>query len=366
MNTRILQSLIALALIASVHQAAAQSTAFTYQGRLTSGTIAANGSYDLTFSLFSVSSGAGQVGSTYPAPATPVSNGLFTVTLDFGANFPGANRWLEIGVRTNGGGAYTTLSPRQAITATPYAVFATTSGTASNLVNGSVVKSLNGLRDDVTLAAGTNMTITPNGNTLTLAAVGAGGSGIWSVLNNNAYYNAGNVGIGTTTPSTYGHGGTARILEVNNSGTTLNSQAHLMLYSGVSSLADSAMGTVTWAQPGGMAAYIGAQTRSTTPNMPSAMLTFGTRKSGEASATPKMFITEDGNVGIGTSTPANRLDVAGNVGITGNETFGAATRQMLSLYDYGIYQYGIGVQNSALYQRAGLEHLHKSYSVLGV
>jgi hypothetical protein len=96
------------------------------------------------------------------------------------------------------------------------------------------------------------------------------------------------------------------------------------------------------------------------------MLTFGTRKSGEASATPKMFITEDGNVGIGTSTPANRLDVAGNVGITGNETFGAATRQMLSLYDYGIYQYGIGVQNSALYQRAGLEHLHKSYSVLGV
>jgi hypothetical protein len=354
MNTRILQSLIALALIASVHQAAAQSTTFTYQGRLTDGTNAANGSYDLTFSLFSVSSGPGQVGSIYITSATPVSNGLFTVTLDFGANFPGANRWLEISVRTNGGGAYTTLSPRQAITATPYAVFATTSGTASNLVNGSVVKSLNGLRDDVTLAAGTNMTITPNGNTLTLAAVGAGGSGIWSVLNNNAYYNAGNVGIGTTTPSTYGHGGTARILEVNNSGTTLNSQAHLMLYSGVSSLADSAMGTVTWAQPGGMAAYIGAQTRSTTPNMPSAMLTFGTRKSGEASATPKMFITEDGNVGIGTSTPANRLDVAGNVGITGMESFGASTRQMITLYDSGVNStFGIGVQDGAFYQRCG-------------
>jgi len=59
-----------------------------------------------------------------------VSNGLFTVTLDFGANFPGANRWLEIGVRTNGGGAYTTLSPRQALTATPYAIMA---GNAANL-----------------------------------------------------------------------------------------------------------------------------------------------------------------------------------------------------------------------------------------
>src|SRR5437867_1402125 len=66
---------------------------------------------------------------------------------------------------------------------------------------GTVVKSLNGLRDDLTLAAGANLTITPNGNTLTLAAAGAGGSGTWSVLNNNAYYTNGNVGIGTTTPA---------------------------------------------------------------------------------------------------------------------------------------------------------------------
>src|ERR1035437_5440178 len=101
-----------------------QGTAFTYQGRLTDGTNAANGRYDLTFSLFSVSSGPGQVGSIYITSASPVSNGLFTVTLDFGAGvFTGPARWLEISVRTNGGGAYTTLSPRQAITATPYALF---------------------------------------------------------------------------------------------------------------------------------------------------------------------------------------------------------------------------------------------------
>jgi hypothetical protein len=34
-----------------------------------------------------------------------ISNGLFAVTLDFGADlFNGVPRWLGIGVRTNGGG----------------------------------------------------------------------------------------------------------------------------------------------------------------------------------------------------------------------------------------------------------------------
>jgi formylglycine-generating enzyme required for sulfatase activity len=108
----------------------AQGTAFTYQGRLNSSGSPANGSYDLTFALFSVSSGAGQVGVTLTNTATPVSNGVFTVTLDFGANFPGANRWLEIAVRTNGGASFATLIPRQALTATPYAM---TAGTATSL-----------------------------------------------------------------------------------------------------------------------------------------------------------------------------------------------------------------------------------------
>ena len=50
------------------------------------------------------------------------------VLLDFGnGTFSGAARWLEIGVRTNGSsGSYTLLSPRQAITATPYAILANT------------------------------------------------------------------------------------------------------------------------------------------------------------------------------------------------------------------------------------------------
>src|SRR5262245_48479046 len=62
----------------------AQGTAFTYQGRLNEGANPASGSYDLQFGLWNAASGPAQVGSTLNRTATPVSNGVFTVTLDFG------------------------------------------------------------------------------------------------------------------------------------------------------------------------------------------------------------------------------------------------------------------------------------------
>ena len=53
-----------------------------------------------------------------------IANGLFTVTLDFGASaFDGNARWLEIAARPGAStGAYTPLTPRQPLNATPYAV----------------------------------------------------------------------------------------------------------------------------------------------------------------------------------------------------------------------------------------------------
>jgi len=130
MKTKFNSLFIMLALLALVHQAVAQGTAFTYQGRLNSGTNPATGNYDLTFTLFNASSGGSDVAGPLTNSATGVSNGLFLVTLDFGGIFNGTDYWLEIGVRTNGNGVFTTLAPRQQITPTPYALFATT---ASNL-----------------------------------------------------------------------------------------------------------------------------------------------------------------------------------------------------------------------------------------
>jgi len=99
----------------------AQGTAFTYQGALGSNGASANGFFDVTFSLWNAASGPSQLGTTL-TNSVSVSNGVFNVTLDFGNQFPGANRWLEIGVRTNGNGAFTVLTPRQLLTSTPYAI----------------------------------------------------------------------------------------------------------------------------------------------------------------------------------------------------------------------------------------------------
>src|SRR5437870_13750850 len=63
-----------------------QASSFTYQGRLTDGGTAANGNYDLQFAIFDSLSGGAQVGSTQTINTVAVSNGVFTVSLDFGAN----------------------------------------------------------------------------------------------------------------------------------------------------------------------------------------------------------------------------------------------------------------------------------------
>jgi hypothetical protein len=76
------------ALNSQLSTAHAQGTAFTYQGRLNDGGSPASGSYDLQFGLWSAASGPAQLGSTLTNVATAVSNGLCTVTLDFGSHTP--------------------------------------------------------------------------------------------------------------------------------------------------------------------------------------------------------------------------------------------------------------------------------------
>ena len=170
-----------------VSQVVAQGTAFTYQGRLNAQGVAANGSYDLTFALYDSLGGGNVVGLPVTNSAVSVSNGLFTLTLDFGSGvFPGANRWLEIGVRTNGSQApFVTLNPRQQTTATPYAIQALGAAQAASVAAGSI----------------TGAGLAPGAASANLQASGqsgvASGGVVLSATDSTALASAGYVKIGT-------------------------------------------------------------------------------------------------------------------------------------------------------------------------
>lgn len=104
-------------------------TAFTYQGYLEETQAPADGPYDFVFRLHDAVAGGNQVGPSLSQDDVVVTDGVFTVQLDFGAAFGPDARWLAIEVRPGAsGGAYTPLAPRQPVTATPVALFAMSGG----------------------------------------------------------------------------------------------------------------------------------------------------------------------------------------------------------------------------------------------
>ncbi|HEV8481516.1 MAG TPA: hypothetical protein VGR66_12045 [Candidatus Eisenbacteria bacterium] len=112
---------------------AAAGSAFTYQGLLRNGGNLAQGSHDFIFALYADSTGSTLIGTSQSALGVAVNNGFFTVALDFGAAaFDGNARWLDIQVRPAGGGAYTALTPRQALRPVPYATRAINGPTGSS------------------------------------------------------------------------------------------------------------------------------------------------------------------------------------------------------------------------------------------
>jgi hypothetical protein len=179
----------ACSLFTAVNPACAQGTAFTYQGRLSDGPNPANGNYDLTFALFNAGSGPSQVGGTISNTGVAITNGLFTLPLDFGNVFDGSARWLEIGVRTSGGGGFAILAPRQPLTPAPYAIMAESfdlrlpsSGTvnssdaAFSVVNSGTGNGLHGTGFDGVFGESTS----PNGNgVLGICNAGSAAYGVW-------------------------------------------------------------------------------------------------------------------------------------------------------------------------------------------
>lgn len=130
MSKRIFLILL-LSFVAFGGAASAQTTAFSYQGRLTEAGSAANGARFFRFTLFEENGAA--IASV--EQTLTVTNGVFNTSLDFGANAfaAGATRSLEIAVKANAGDAYTVLNPRQEILAAPYAIKSKTADDSNKL-----------------------------------------------------------------------------------------------------------------------------------------------------------------------------------------------------------------------------------------
>jgi hypothetical protein len=192
MKTKTFLILLCLALGGAGLRAAPLGPAISYQGLLHDNGAPANGAYEMQFRLFDALTGGAQRGATHSANNVPVTNGLFSLTLPYGASeFDGTALFLQVSVRPFGSsGAYSNLVPRQAILPAPEAVHAAKADVANSvpsgaitgaqlasgavagthIASGQVVKSLNGLKDAVSLMAGANVTLTPSGNSLQISA----------------------------------------------------------------------------------------------------------------------------------------------------------------------------------------------------
>jgi hypothetical protein len=143
----------------------ALGTAFTYQGQLKKNGAPITDNCSMIFRLYDQASSGSLIGN--PITTTvPITNGLFTVQLDFGANaFAGEARWLDIQVQCPTDVAYLDLG-RQSLTAAPYAMYSTSTGALQG-------------RSVASTAPGSGQVLKWNGSTWSPAddAIGAPGSG---------------------------------------------------------------------------------------------------------------------------------------------------------------------------------------------
>ncbi len=150
--TKLFTTSVLLTFVLFAHAAFGQSNEFTFQGRVLDNSLPPTANYDFEFSLWDSLVAGTQAGTTQTVTGVAVANGIFTVRLNFGAQFTGAARFIEIHVRPAGGGAYTTLAPRQPISSSPYAirsVNATTADTAITATTTTKLSLLGSLRWDL-------------------------------------------------------------------------------------------------------------------------------------------------------------------------------------------------------------------------
>lgn len=199
-----------------------EGSAFTYQGRLNDDGVAVDEPIDLRIRLYDAAAGGAQIGAEVELLAVEVVDGAFTVELDYGTAFIGQQRWLEFDLRLSAGpDPYVTLGSRQRITPTPVALFALSGNEGPQGPQGQPGPQGTPGNDGAPGPQGPIGATGPQGAQGPTGATGpqgvqgpqgqqgpqgpAGptgpaGASPFTLSGSVAYYNAGNVGIGTSGP----------------------------------------------------------------------------------------------------------------------------------------------------------------------
>src|SRR5664279_3316894 len=157
----------------------------SYQGVLTdaSGNPKPDASYNISFSLYEQSTGGTAIWTE--AKSLAVAKGLFYTSLGDQTPFGDSVKfnkqyWLGITVGTD-----PELTPRIVLNANGYSFSSIYADTAGNIIDGKVVKNLNGLKDNITIQGAGGTTINTNGNVITVSGTGTGGTGLQGIQNTN-------------------------------------------------------------------------------------------------------------------------------------------------------------------------------------
>src|SRR5262245_6373945 len=272
--------------------AAAQGTAFIYQGRVTSGGVPAQGLHDFQFRLLDALSGGAQLGPTVCVDNVTVTDGLFSALIDFGQVYSsGGPRYIEIQVRRDTGlscantSGFTVLAQRQQLRPTPMAVHANSAFALD----------------------------APDGSPANVVFVD----------------NAGNVGIGTTTP-----GKKLTVAGDMELGTGPGDYRHFrigggncsgFLYGSYPALGDGIhMGYNYYADPAGVGRIVATDGQTSRVSMGYGYVALAT---GDIDTPPanRVFVATNGNVGIGTDAPTNKLSVNGEIALGPNAVYSATS-----------------------------------------
>jgi hypothetical protein len=293
---------------------AGMGTGFTYQGRLIDANKAADGLYDFQFKLYDAEIGTIQLGSEVNKPDVDVMDGYFTVNLDFGSVFDGNDRWLDIGVRAGeleDPNTYTSLSPRQKVTPTPYAVYAESAG--------------NGGPDTDWIISGSNMYSGVSGNVGIGTSTPAAKLEIWGSTDLGAQFRSIRTGGAT---AMFGGGqfeGVAGTYSDHPFMISTNNKERLR----VDTSGNVGIGT---SSPGTKLDVAGVINAADYYHLNGKALAYNPDGTGNfyygwdvtvqkhilaTAGVERLVIDNSGNVGVGTTTPSTKLEVAGQVKITG-------------------------------------------------